>query len=449
MTVDLSDHAAEAGAWAYALALELWPITRSLTGPGVRETLSILSRELDGLRQHRVASGSRAFDWTVPDEWTFRAAYIIGPDGSTVLNASENNLHVLGYSTPVDARMDLFELNAHLYSLPEQPDAIPYVTSYYKQRWGFCLSHAQRQSLSPGQYRVVIDADLTPGHLDYGELVIPGETADEIFLSTYICHPSMANNELSGPVVTAALARWWMQSPRKHSLRIAFVPETIGSLVYMSSNLEVMKAHTRAGFNVTCVGDDRIHSFLPSRHGQTRADRIGRHVLRHMAPNFVEYTWLDRGSDERQYCAPGADLPVTTLMRSKYAEYPEYHTSLDRLGSVVTAEGLSGGFLAIARAIDLLETDFTPRVTMIGEPQLGKRGLYPDISVKGSAADARVMMNMISYCDGTHSLFEIAEMIGQPFWSLQALMKPLVAERLVEVGSGLFGEDKIDSNFSR
>ncbi|MEL6807938.1 MAG: DUF4910 domain-containing protein [Pseudomonadota bacterium] len=432
-TLDASLFPDGVGNWCHAFARRLWPISRSLTGPGTRETLQLLAQELPGLEVHSVPSGAAAFDWTVPDEWTVREAYIADENGDRVVDFKTNNLHLLGYSEPVDRSLSLEELDRHLYSLPEQPDAIPYVTSYYRRRWGFCMSQTQRDALRPGQYHVRIDADLASGVMNYADLILPGQTDQEIFLSTYVCHPSMANNELSGPVVTAALAKWIMAMPdRRYTYRIVFIPETIGSILYLSKNLDAMKSRTFAGFNVTCIGDDRCYSYLPSRNGHTVSDRIAKHVLSHTAPDYKAYTWLDRGSDERQYCSPGVDLPVATIMRSKYAEYPEYHTSLDDLDSVVTPSGLAGGFTALQNALRILEQNFVPRVTTFGEPQLGKRGLYPDISSKGSADNVRVMMNMISYCDGQHSLLEIAEVLNVPFWTLQSLMAPLMEEGLVE-----------------
>lgn len=420
------------GEWCYALAEELWPLPRFLTGNAVRATLQRLKVELPPLHIHSVESGSKAFDWDVPPEWNIRAAYIEDEAGNRVVDFADNNLHIVGYSEPVDVTLSLDDLQEHLYSLPDQPDAIPYVTSYYRRRWGFCLSQHQRDSLADGFYRVVIDADIAPGVLNYGELLIPGETEDEVFLSTYVCHPSMANNELSGPVVTAALAKWLLAQPSlKYSYRIVFIPETIGSLVYLSRNLETMRKHVRAGFNVSCVGDDRCYSYLPSRDGDTISDHVALHVLKHLSPGFKRYTWLDRGSDERQYCAPGADLPVATIMRSKYGEYPEYHTSLDTLGGVVTSAGLAGGYEALKSAITILEKDFTPLVTTIGEPQLGKRGLYPDLSQKGSANHVKDMMNMISYCDGRRSLLQIAELLGLRFDTMLETAAPLLEEGLL------------------
>jgi aminopeptidase-like protein len=421
----------EEGLAMHALATELFPICRSITGDGVRQTFDILKRYCPNLETFSLKSGEPVLDWTIPDEWNIRSARLIGPSGEVICDFADNNLHVVGYSEPVDRVLSLEDLQPHLHSLPDQPDAIPYVTSYYRRYWGFCIPHSKRATLQPGSYRAVIDSTLAPGELIYGEAKIPGESEEEIFVSTYICHPSMANNELSGPMVTTWLARWIASAPRRYNYRIVFVPETIGSIAYISRNLAEMKKRIIAGFNVSCVGDERVYSYLPSRDGDTLADRAAKHVLGHIDPDYIRYRYLDRGSDERQYCSPGVDLPVASVMRSKYGRYPEYHTSLDDL-TLVTPAGLQGALDALRRCVECIEGNHRYRVTVFGEPQLGRRGLYPTMSTKGSAAGVRSMMNFIAYADGTRDLLEIAEIIGTPVWELLDFVGKLVEYGLMQ-----------------
>jgi aminopeptidase-like protein len=418
----------------HAFASRLFPLNRSLTGDGVRETLKVLKGLLPQLRFFEVKSGTAVFDWTVPKEWRVRDAWIVTPDKRRICNFRENNLHLVGYSIPVHKRVTLKELNPYLHSLPNQPSAIPYVTSYYEERWGFCISQLEREKLIDGEYEVLIDSELFDGSLTYGELVVPGRSTKEVFLSTYVCHPSMANNEVSGVSVAAFIAKWLTERlNNRYTYRIVFVPETIGSITYLSFNKDKMKANVFAGFNVTCIGDERAYSYLPSRNGNTISDSVAKHILKHTDPDYIAYKWTDRGSDERQYCAPHIDLPIASIMRSKYGKYDEYHTSLDDLTHVVTPRGLEGGYNALKRAIEAIELNYYPRVEVLGEPQLGRRGLYPTLSTKTSGLEARVMMDLITWSDGTKSLLDIAELCDVPIWELYPIVDKLVEHDLMSL----------------
>lgn len=420
------------GPQMHGLMVELFPICRSITGDGVRETLRILQEHIP-LEMFEVPSGTRVFDWSVPKEWNIRDAYILDPNGKKIIDFKESNLHVLGYAAPVDVFLPLAELQRHLYSLPDQPDAIPWITSVYEERWGFCLTHNQRQKMEEGTYHAVIDSELKNGSLTYGELIIPGTSKQEIFISTYVCHPSMANNELSGPVVATMLGKWIASEPRHFTYRIIFIPETIGSITYLSRNLEAMKQNIVAAFNLTCVGDERTYSYLPSRNGSTLADKVALNVLRFKHPEFRQYSFLDRGSDERQYCSPGIDLPVVSLMRTKYREFPEYHTSLDDL-NFVTPAGLEGSFALHKDCIEVLERNKIYRTRCMGEPQLGVRGLYPTIATKESHRQVIDMLNFLAYADGTNDLIDISNLVQIPVKSLYPIIEKLMAADLLNEG---------------
>jgi aminopeptidase-like protein len=427
----MSEMSDDPGIEMHALARELFPLCRSITGNGVRQTLGIFERYLP-LSLYEVPSGSKVFDWVVPPEWIMRDAYIANASGTRIVDFKKNNLHVLGYSAPIDQAITRKELDEHLHSLPDQPDVIPYRTSYYKERWGFCLTQRQRDSLPDGNYRVLIDSEhKTNGSLTLGECIIPGQTDNEIFLSTYVCHPSLANDNLSGPVLAVFLARWLREKPRKYTYRIVFVPETIGALAYLSLKLKELKERTVAGFNLTCVGDERVFSFMPSRSGDTIADRIALRVLRRHHPDFIRYSFLARASDERQYCAPGVDLPMVSVMRSKYGTFPEYHTSLDDL-DFVTARGLYGSYEILKECIEGLEQGEIFKTTVLGEPQLGKRGLYPDLGTPATPGRVRDMMNFLAYVDGTRSLEDLAEIIEAPLEQVRNLANSFLKEGLIE-----------------
>jgi len=415
----------------YGLCKELFPINRSLTGDGVRETLNIIKREIPSLKLYEVPSGTQCFDWSIPQEWNVKEAYIIDPNGNKICDFSTNNLHLMGYSIPVNTSMNLDELNNHLYSLPDFPEAIPYITSYYKKKWGFCISHTERQRLEDGTYKVFIDSKLEDGYLTYGELIIPGKTTEEIFFSTYICHPSMANNELSGPAVVTYLAKYIKGlKERRYTYRIIFIPETIGSIMYLSKHIDVMKKNIVAGYNVTCVGDNNAYSYLPSKYGNTLSDKAALHVLKHMTGNFKSYSFLDRGSDERQYCSPNINLPICSVMRTKYGEYDEYHTSLDNL-DYISEEGLNGAYEIYIKIIETLEKNYTYISNTLCEPQLGKRGLYPTTSTKDTHNVVKNMLNFLVYCDGDMDLLSIADKINVPIWDLYETIEKLNEKDLI------------------
>lgn len=422
----------EYGNEMYVLCKRLFPICRSITGNGVRETLNILKEYYPELKVCEVPTGTKVFDWQIPKEWNIREAYIENSSGEKIIDFKNNNLHVVGYSVPVDKIVDLSELKTIIYTQEDQPNAIPYVTSYYKERYGFCMSKVQKDSLPEDDYHIYIDSDLKDGSLTYGELIIPGESEQEIFLSTYVCHPSMANNELSGPAVAIHLAKWLSSlEKRRYTYRIIFIPETIGSITYLSRNLDILKKNVVAGFNISCVGDDRTFSYVASRYGNTLADKVAKNVLKYYYPDYKSYSFLDRGSDERQYNAPGVDLPVCAICRSKYGEYPEYHTSKDDL-QLISATGLQGAFEVYQECIVALENNFKYKINVLCEPQLGKRGLYPTMSQKGSYAAVKAMTDFIAYADGTNDLIDISNIIGVPVNELISIVDKLQKNQLID-----------------
>ena len=418
----------------FEFAEDIFPINRSLTGNGVRETLARIKLLIPDLKIHEVSSGTKVYDWVIPKEWNIESAYIIGPNGEKICDYAQNNLHLVGYSMPIDRKISLDELQLHLYSLPEQPEAIPYVTSYYEETWGFCISQNDRNKLVEGEYEILIKGNKSTGVLNYADVVFKGRSKKEVIFSTYVCHPSMANNEVSGISVSTFLAKWIAGlNDRYYTYRFIFVPETIGSLLYIKKNFKYLKKNTIAGFNITCIGDERAYSYLPSRNGDTLADKVARHVLNKIDPSFKTYSWSDRGSDERQYCAPGIDLPVASIMRSKYGEYPEYHTSLDQLGKVVTKKGLEGGLKVLQEIVLSLESNFYPMLKTVGEPQLSKRDLYPKTSIKSPQQEARLFLNLTTWSDGTKSLLDIAEILGVYVLDIMPYIKILEDKKLLRL----------------
>ena len=419
------------GGKIYKIAEELYPICRSITGDGVRETFRIIKKYVPDLELFEVPTNTEVFDWTIPKEWKIRAAYIENSAGERIVDFTNNNLHVLGYSAPMNAYLSLEELKKIVYTQKEQPDVIPYVTSYYKERSGFCMSQKQLDSLIEDKYHCVIDSELFDGFLTYGEVIIPGKTKKEIFFSTYICHPSMANNECSGPSLAIGLIDYIKQlKEHEYTYRFVFVPETIGSITYLSRNYIELKENMYAGFNLSCVGDDRDYSFVTTRYGDSITDKVLRHVLQKHVSHYVEYNYLKRGSDERQYNAPGIELPVCGFSRTKYGEYPEYHTSADDM-SVISPAGFAGALNVLQKCIQILEMNRYYRIEVLCEPQLGKRGLYPTISQKGSYDAVKNMTDFIAYADGKNSLLDIANIIEADAIELLPIVQKLLNNGLI------------------
>jgi len=411
----------------------LWSLNRSLTGEGNRESLRILS-ELVDLKVHEIPSGTTCFDWTVPPEWNAREAWIKDPKGNIVVDFRENNLHLLGYSTPIHAKISLAELKKNLYSLPDNPDWIPYRTSYYKERWGFCLTHNQLMSLPEGEYEVFIDSTLDKnGSMTIADAVIEGETDEEIMFSTYICHPSMANNELSGPLVQAFLYQAIKSLGKtRYSYRFAFLPETIGAIYYLSQHGEHLKEKLRAGYVLNCIGDAGKFTYKRSRQLTSLADRAAETVLAQTKIGCHAEDFFPLGSDERQYCSPYFDLPVGSVMRTRYYIYPEYHTSADNK-DFISFEAMETSVSRLLDIVKLLEAN-TYYVNQMPhcEPQLGKRGLYPNL---GSDTSTRLrvgaMMWTLNLADGKHDLIDIIRRSGQPYSEILEVVKTLTEHGLL------------------
>jgi len=399
----------------YNFAKKIIDYPRSLSGDGVRETLKDIKKILPIMKVKSFKSGNKAFDWKIPMEWVVHDAYIVKPNGKKICKFSDNKLHLVGYSIPVNKTLSKDKLLQKLYSLPKLKNAIPYVTSYYKKDWGFCIKHSEKSKLKNGNYKVFINSKHKKGVLNYGEIFIKGKSNKEILLSTYVCHPQMANNEISGISVVTYLAKWIKSKKRNFSYRILFIPETIGSIAYIHKNFNKLKKNLIAGFVVTCVGDEKKFSYIPSRNGNTLSDFVAKKILKNNKKNYITYSWLDRGSDERQFCAPNIDLPICSITKSKYGKYKEYHNSLDRLGTVVTEKGLYESFKIYQKCIDYLEKNFDkkffiPINNSFCEPQLSKRKLYPPTSTLKTAKKVKSMMNVLSYVDGKNSIIEIANL---------------------------------------
>jgi aminopeptidase-like protein len=417
-----------AGREAFALMERLFPLCRSLTGSGVRATFDILGEQIP-LRRTEVPTGTAVFDWRVPDEWNLNAAYIVGPRGDRVVDAADSSLHVVSYSEPVRLTLTREELLPHLHSLPDAPELVPYRTAYYDRTWGFCLTHEHLLALEAGPYEVVIDSTLEPGHLTYAELELEGQSSDEVLLSTYICHPSLANDNLSGIVVAATLARLIAARARRHTYRFLFGPGTIGPLAWLHANRERLP-RIRHGLALACLGDDGPLTYKRSRRGNAEIDAAGAAVLRDLGVRHRVIDFDPWGGDERQFCSPGFDLPLGTLTRTAHARHPANHTSADDLGCV-SPESLAGSINACLRIIDILETNRTTvNTNPFGEPQLGRRGLYrPAGGAVDTPDDERALLWVLNFSDGKMSLLDIAHRSGLAYSVIRR-----AAERLEQVG---------------
>jgi aminopeptidase-like protein len=416
-----------------SFAKKIFPLNRSLSGGGNRQTLKEIKKLCSKLIIKKFVSNKKVYDWRIPLEWNVRDAYIIDPNGKKICSFKKNNLHLVGYSYPQKKNINLNELQKHLHSIPDKPSAIPYVTTYYEKNWGFCISHKQRKKLIRGNYKVFINTELKKGALNYGEIFIKGKSNKEVFFSTYICHPSMANNETSGITVNTFLAKILSKKKTYYSYRFVFLPETIGSIAYLSKNLKKMKAKIIAGFNITCVGDERSFSLLLSKYGNTFTDFIAKKNFKILKGKKRIYSWNDRGSDERQYCSPFIDLPICSLMRSKYGEYKEYHNSLDQLGSVVTNKGLSQSIEVYKKIIEDIEKSNFPTSVKKCEPFMTKYNLYNTLKKNKFKINPRKIMDYLSWCDGKNSSEMIKEKINVSKLFEKDIFKVLLKKKLIKL----------------
>jgi aminopeptidase-like protein len=415
----------------FALAAEIYPICRSITGDGVRETLHRLRRHVP-METHEVPSGTPAFDWIVPKEWNIRDAYIKNASGERILDFQACNLHVVSYSAPVRGRFRLSELKKHIFTLPDQPDLIPYRTSYYRESWGFCMAHSRLEVLPDDDYEVLIDSSLADGSMTYGEYFHRGETDEEVLFSTHVCHPSMANDNCSGLALLACLAQRLRRLRTRYSYRFVFAPGTIGAIVWLSRN-EHLLSRIAHGLVISGVGDGGGPVYKKSRRGDAAVDRAMAHVLRHAGPVAKVVEFFPYGYDERQYCSPGFNLPVGLFQRSQFATFPEYHSSGDNL-DLIRPEHLASSYRMIVAALDVLENEAWMRNTLPKcEPQLGRRGLYPPVggSTDG-AASVMALLWVLNLSDQEHSLLDIADRAGLPFAMICEAARRLAKSGLLE-----------------
>ncbi|MQA59925.1 MAG: DUF4910 domain-containing protein [Actinophytocola sp.] len=415
----------------HALVRRLYPLCRSITGDGVRETLRIVS-ELLPLDIFEVPTGTRVFDWTVPQEWTIRDAYVANVAGERVIDFAESNLHLVGYSVPVSRTMSLDELRPHLHTLPEQPNLIPYRTTYYQRDWGFCLRHRTLESLPDGEYWVEIDSTLTDGHLTYGEHVVPGQVADEVIVSSHLCHPSLANDNLAGIAVATYLARALADSDPFFTYRFLFIPGTIGSITWLAGNFDRIE-RVKHGLVLACAGDAGPLTYKRSRRGDAGIDRAVEHVLTASGRDHRVVDFSPYGYDERQFCSPGFNLGVGCLTRTPYAAYPEYHTSADN-PDFVSPNAMADTLDTCIEVMSVLDRDRRyVNLSPYCEPQLGKRGLYDSLGGRSDAKQAQLaLLWVLNFSDGGHSLLDIAKRSGLPFDTVADAAHALRASDLIK-----------------
>jgi aminopeptidase-like protein len=416
------------GCDAYELMGRLYPLCRSLTGDGVRATFDMLEEQIP-IARTEIPSGTRVFDWIVPDEWNIRDAYIAAPDGTRAVDFRRSTLHVVSYSEPVRVTLPLEELRERLHTLPDQPDVVPYRTSYYERTWGFCLSHRQLLELPPGDYEVMIDSTLEPGHLTYAELLIEGAEEGEVLVSTYVCHPSLANDNLSGIAVATMFAKQLLERELRHSYRFLFSPGTIGPLAWLHQNRDGLD-RVEHGLTLSCIGDRGGLTYKRSRRGDAEVDQAMETVLRDSGAPHRVLPWEPWGGDERQFCSPGFDLPVGSLMRTPHSEFAGYHTSADGMERI-RPESLAEAVGACLELVDVLETNRRcTNLSPFGEPQLGRRGLYRSAGgAVATPADERALLWVLNLSDGDSTLLDVARRSGLPY--------PVVrdaAERLEQAG---------------
>ena len=414
----------------------LFPICRSITGSGIRKTLKIIKSEFPKLKIYHINSGKKIFDWKIPKEWKINNAFILDKNNNKIIDFKKNNLHLVSYSVPFNKTLKKNKLLSRLHVNKKNPGSIPYMTSYYKKYWGFCCSYNQKKEIELNyeendKFKVFIDSSFKKnGKLSYGELKIHGKSKQEILISTYICHPSMANNELSGPIVAMALMKFFLKKKPNKTLRFLFIPETIGSIVFLYKNLNYLRKNLIGGYNLSCIGDDRMHSCIFSKYNDKIADKALKEAYKKLNIKPKIFSFLSRGSDERQYNSPGIDLGIASIFRTKYGEYPEYHSSLDNF-DVVTKKGLRGGFLVAKKAIQILLNKIVPKNNIMCEPNMGKRKLYPTLSNNKISEFTKNIMNFLTYSDGNNDLKDISKLIRVNFLKTKKIYFFLLKKKIL------------------